>query len=420
MTAPTFDNWLSILVGWLFSPRRTITGILIAAGVAGKRHHSAYHRFFASARWSLDRLGLAIADLVLLLLPRDEVVFGALDDTLARKCGRKIFGAGMHHDPLQSSRGKAIVARGHSWVVFAILVQLPFTGTWFALPVLFRLYRNKKTAPANAYRTRPQLAVDMLHVLAARFPERRFHVLGDSAYGGASVARHLPAGFDLTTRMHFDAEVYAMRPKRRKKGPGRPRKRGDRLPSPRQLLADRRGRIRALDLYGRRDKIRFVTQTCLWYRVLPDRPIKFVAVQPLSGGRKPQAFYTTDVSAKAEEILSRYARRWSIEMTFREAKQRLGFEQPQGWSERAVLRTAPMAMLIYSLVVIWFARRPRKASCATPKRPWFRQRQRVSFADMLATLKRACVRETVSSHPRRSRHLPKHFETLLVHCAGAA
>src|SRR5207244_3272793 len=80
MTAPTFRNWVTVLGGWLFAPRRTVTGMLIAANVAGKRHHSAYHRVFAEAVWSMDLLGLAILGLALALHPKGRPIFLSLDD----------------------------------------------------------------------------------------------------------------------------------------------------------------------------------------------------------------------------------------------------------------------------------------------------------------------------------------------------
>ncbi len=420
MTAPTFHRWITLLAGWLFAPRRTVTGILIAAGVSGKRHHAGFHRFFASARWSLDRLGLAILGLVLSLVPRSRVIFLSLDDTLARKRGRKIFGVGMHHDPLISSRKKAVLNRGHSWVVLSIVVELPFAkGLAYSLPVLFRLYRNKQSGAGKGYRTRPALAVEMLGKLAAAFAGRRFHLLADSAYAGRSVVRHLPAGFEFTGRLHFDARLFA-RPEPRKKGvPGRTRKRGERLPSPRQLLAGGRGARVTFDLYGRREEARVVTQDCQWYGTLGPRIVRVVAVKPKSG-RRPQAFYTTDLEANPIEILRRYSLRWSIEVAFRDSKQCLGFEEPQGWSRNAVLRTAPMAMLLYSLVIVWFAKRKKKSRVALPARPWYVQRRRASFADMLATLKREAIYESNSAHPRSARHVPKSLANLVVHCAGAA
>lgn len=422
MTAPTFRNWVRLLGGWLFAPRRTVTGMLIAADIAGKRHHSAFHRVFSAARWSMDALGLAILGLALTLHPKDRPIFLSLDDTLARKRGRKIFGVGMHHDPLLSSRKRAVLNRGHSWVVLGVVLELPFAkGLAYSLPFFVRLYRNKQTKQLGGrYRTRPELAVVMLKKLAAAYPDRRFHVLADSAYAGRSVVAHLPEGFDFTGRIHFDAQIFA-RPEPRKRGRvGRPRKRGERLPSPREMLAQQTGRVLQLDIYGRREKVRVVTQDGLWHKATGSRPVRIVAVEPKTGGRKPQAFYSTDLTASATEILRRYAMRWSLEVTFHDSKQSLGFEEPQGWTRKAVLRTGPMAMLLYSLVVIWFAKRRRKDRVAVPNRPWYMARRRASFADMLATLKRECIDEEISSSRGRGRHIPISIKTLVVHCAGAA
>ena len=83
MTAPTFSNLTTIMAGWAFAPRRTVTGMLLAAGAVGKKHHSAFHRLFAQAQWSLDRLGLVVFDLIAPWLAGDQI-FLALDDTLAQ------------------------------------------------------------------------------------------------------------------------------------------------------------------------------------------------------------------------------------------------------------------------------------------------------------------------------------------------
>jgi len=158
MTRPTFQTFLLLLTGWLFARRRTVTGMILAAGAVGTKHHSAFHRLFASARWSLDELVLAVFDLMLRLVDPAATVFLAVDDTLARKRGRKISGVGMHHDPILSSRGCAVVNWGHNWVVLGVLVELPvLKGRWFCLPVLVRLYRSKQTVAKRGgrYRTRP-------------------------------------------------------------------------------------------------------------------------------------------------------------------------------------------------------------------------------------------------------------------------
>ena len=102
MTTPTFHSFLTVISGWAFARRHTVTGMILAADAVGAKHYSAYHRLFAAARWSLDELGLAVFALIVPLL--DGLVLLGVDDTLARKRGLKVFGVGMHHDPLLSTR----------------------------------------------------------------------------------------------------------------------------------------------------------------------------------------------------------------------------------------------------------------------------------------------------------------------------
>ncbi len=187
-TVPTFNRFLIVLTGWVFARRRVITRLIEAADAVGAKHHSTFHRVFSSARWSLDELGLAIFALIEPWLTDDAVLL-SLDDTLARKRGLKVFGVGMHHDPLLSSRKTAVMNWGHRWVVLGVIVVFPFRpGYALCLPILFRLYVNKKTATKKRlrYRTRPELAVEMLATLCGRHENHRFHAVGDSAYGDCS------------------------------------------------------------------------------------------------------------------------------------------------------------------------------------------------------------------------------------------
>ncbi|MCP5117193.1 MAG: transposase [bacterium] len=419
MTAPTFNSFLTVLTGWVFARRRVVTRMIEAAGAVETKHHSAFHRVFAAARWSLDELGLAI---FALSEPwrDDDAVLLSLDDTLARKRGLKIFGVGMHHDPLLSTRKTALMNWGHSWVVLSVIVEFPFRpGHYFSLPILFRLYVNKKTATKKRlrYRTRPELAVEMLDVLCTRCENQHFHAIGDSAYGGQSVLAHLPENCDLTSRLDLDARLYDPPPVRKPGTNGRPRKRGRRLPAPRQML-ERRTRRLTLDIYGRRDRSRVADQVARVHAV-PDRPLRIVAVEPLTGGRKVQAFYSTSHEVTAERVLTWYARRWSIEETFHDAKGHLGFEQPQGWSRKAVERTAPTAMLLYSLIVLWFAAEGHRHYRA-PHRPWYRSKCCASFADMLNTLRCESVREQVLALGLQGQGSRNVMKTLLIAVQQAA
>lgn len=395
MTAPTFNSFVTMLTGWVFAPRRTVTRMILAAGDTAHKHYSSYHRLFSAARWSLDAVGLALFDMIAPWC--GETIFVAIDDTLARKRGLKMFGAGMHHDPLLSSRGKKIMNWGHSWVVAGVIVELPFRpGHYYCLPILFRLYLNKAKANKHrrVHRTRPELAVAMLEVLCKHRQNKRFHAIADSAYGGQSVLANLPAGCDLTSRLVKDARLYEAPPARQPGQRGRSRVRGAKLPTPREMLAGRCRRV-TWDIYGRSEAAR-LADACARVFAVPDRPLRVVAVEALQGGRGQEAFYSTCHEATAEQVIGWYAARWSLEVANHDSKQSLGFEEPQGWSRRAVERTAPMAMLLYSLVLLWFAREGHR-QYQPLECPWYVSKTEPSFADMLATLRRESVRQRILS-----------------------
>ena len=395
MTAPSFQNLLTLVTGWIFARRRTVTQMIVAAGALEDKHFSSFHRFFSQAAWSRDDMGLAVFGLLRPWL--GGVVFLGVDDTLARKRGLKMFGTGMHIDPLLSSRGYKVTNWGHCWVVLSVLVEFSFwPGRYFSLPILFRLYLNKKKAKklCKAYRSKPQLTMEMLQLLCETHKNLQFHLVGDSAYGGRSILGVLPGNCDLTSRAVLDARLYEAPPMRKPGQRGRGRRRGKKLPTPKQMLSKRCRRI-ALSIYGRTESARVAEAEARMFAV-PERPLRIVAVEALAGGRGMEAFYSTVFDATAEQVLTWYSMRWSVEVTFHDSKQHLGFEQPQGWSEEAVQRTAPMAMLLYSAIVHWYALEGRLHERLSIL-PWYTRKSQASFADMLATLKRVSLRQRISA-----------------------
>jgi DDE superfamily endonuclease len=413
-TAPSLTTFELLLSGWVFARRRTVTAMVLAADAVGRKHHASFHRFFAAACWSLDALGQLVFALVEPFC--EDGLALSIDDTLCRKRGTKrLFGAGMHHDPLASSKRMAVMSWGHCWVVCCVVVRLPFAPERrFSLPVAFRLYLGPKVAARwrLAARTRPKLAVELLHLVCGWRPARRYHAVADSAYGGESVLGHLPTNCDLTSRLVLNARLHAPPAPPTRARVGRPRKRGERLPTPEQMLRQRGERL-ALDLYGRKgERVRTVVAQGCAFKV-PARLLTVVAVEPLTGRRPVQAFYSTVAGDTATAVLTRYAGRWSIEEANKASKTDLGMQQPQGWSRLAVRRTAPMAMLLYSLIVVWFARIGHRLYRPLD-RPWYRAKNCLSFADMLRTLRVASLRAEVSAHlppGRGRRNVQKLLET---------
>jgi len=388
-TAPTFATFQHVIAGWVLCVgRHTVTGVLRASGAVGVKHHSSFHRFFRSAVWAPDRIGLCLLKMVLALAPKDAVIVMPLDDTLGRHTGKHIRGAAMHHDPLLSTRAKAVFHWGHIWVVLAIVIRVPAWNKSFALPVLARLYRSKKLCEAEGrpFFKKTELAAQMIAIVAAAAGKRAFCVVADNAYANSSIVKPLPANVHFIGRGRLDAALYARpRPQRM----GRPRVKGRRLPSPeaRALSALGWHRVR-VNVYDRPVTVRVKVFDALWYKVSGGRMLRFVLVRGWPGHDDDDVLCCTDLTLDAKEIIRRFCLRWSIEVTFQESKGRLGLEDPQNRTERAVERTAPMALWVYTLTVIWYLGLDRRLKSAQlPRFPWYRKRV-PTFSDMLAALRR--------------------------------
>lgn len=401
-TAPSFVTFLRLMSGWVLTHRRRfVTDLIWSSGSTRQGHHSRYHRFFSQSVWELDALSWVLAKLLVSIFAPTGLIELGGDDTLCRKRGLTVYGTGMHHDPLISSRAKPLVSWGHDWVVLAMLVRCPWAPTkvW-ALPIGFRLYRNRQGLTKGRkgkkskrrdpnHRTRPQLLVELLQLAAGWFPERIFVVSGDSAYGGQSVLSKLPPNVHLISHVHPKGALYKPAPPLVPGQKGRHRKRGERLPGMTAWATNDKQPWKKLpfDQFGLHTSLLAKTIQALYYTAGKDRLLTIVLVRDAEGKRPDQMFYCTHLQWSVRDILSRYACRWAIEVTFENSKQLLGLEDPANRTELAVRRTAPMALVLYSLIVAWFHREGHQ-QVTFPDRPWYRQKREPSFADMLSTLRR--------------------------------
>ena len=391
----------------------------MGTSATGNGYWSRFHRFFSHAAWDIDTFSLFLAKSVLTILAPGATFLWAVDDTLCRKRGLTLYGAGMHYDPLISSRSKALVSWGHDWVVLCLILVHPWWAPTkvFALPIAGRLYINRqekkrksrksqgRSSPAQPpHRTRPELALELIELAARWFPGDEILVLGDSTYGGRSVLSHLPRNVQVISRVHPKAALYKPAPPKKKGTPGPARKKGDRLPGMAAWAADEKRPWTRLDFnqFGLHATLEVKTIQGLYYKAGRDRLLTIVLVHDVEGKRPDQMFYCTKLDWTAERVLSTYASRWAVECTFEYCKQFLGLEDPANRLPKAVERTAPMAMFIYTIVVVWF-HRTGHGFVHFPFRPWYRHKKEASFADILTTLRRLSYEEKIEGVlPKRS------------------
>lgn len=421
---PSFDTFLVLAGGWVLNlGRHTVTATIRAANAVGWKHFSSFHRFFAAASWLTDEVGVVVVRLVERWVPKDQPVLVAIDDTLGRHTGKNIAAASMHRDPLLSTGKLLYFHWGHLWVVAGITIRA-FDKSW-CLPVLFRLYRGKKRCAADKrqYRKTPELAAELIRLLAEVLPHRRIVVVADAAYTNSSVIKRRPSNVTMIGRSRLDAAIYQPPPVRRAGQMGRPRVRGAKLPSPAARIAAGKLPWQKLrvTVYGKTVTVSVGVIDALWYVAAGSELIRLVVVRDFPGHEKDDVFACTDPTLSPVSIIETFANRWSLEVTFHEVKGKLGFEDPQNRTELAVERTAPFALWMYSLVILWYLDIGQKLRCARMKvMPWYRDKSAPAFSDMLATLRRASWSQRLSDPRGNHSTSRKILGPLIEHLSAAA
>jgi len=386
----SFAIFAELVGGWVLAPgRRTITAIISVADPAGRRAHDAYHRFLRDGAWVIARLWRMLATHAVDRFAPTGVVALDCDDTLFHKSGRHIDGAGVFRDAVRSTGRRVVYALGLNLVVITVRVSPPWGGCPIGVPVNVRLHR--KGDPTSTV----EHAAEMIRELADWLPERSFHLCCDGAYACLAGAQ-LPR-CHVTSRMRRDAALYEPAPPRTGRR-GRPRTKGDRLPTPAGLAAQARRRdwqrVR-IDVRGHSVERLVYVRDVLWYTVNKHDLVRLVIVRDPTGNEPDDFFFTTDLTATGAEVASRYAGRWSIEVTFRDAKQHLGGEDPQCWKRQGPERAAAISLWLHGLIWCWYLD-THPTGGTWPIRPWYRRKTTPSFLDALAALRRLHWRQRIT------------------------
>ncbi len=256
-TSPTFSTFAALVTGLSANiGQGTVTGMLLGANLTRHWSHDRAHSFFARARCDPQTLGASLSHLVVRsLVPDGTPLTVAVDDTLSKRRGKKVFGAAWQHD--DSATGRDGNGYGTCFVVLGLVVELPFPSRPVCLPIAARLHRPK------GEQTKVELAASMIRFLAACHWSRRIDVVADAAYHGRAL-RDLPASVTFTTRVPSNAVLHALAPPPTGRR-GRPRLKGGRLATPAEPAATRVFTLPAVVRYGRIETVFAAETTCLWY-----------------------------------------------------------------------------------------------------------------------------------------------------------
>jgi hypothetical protein len=252
-------------------------------------------------------------------------------------------------------------------------------------------------------------------------------VVGDSAFAAieflAAVCNHVC----VVTRLRLDANLFHFPPPKRK-GPGRRPIKGKPHKKLSAILKDRNvawTRYRVSLWYGRTNRILDIaTGTAIWYRGgVPPVPIRWLLVRDPTGELDPQAFLATDRDAHPRDILAWFVTRWQVEVTFEETRAHLGVETQRQWSDKAILRTTPALLALFSIVTLWTHDLAKSQKLKPRAAAWY-PKSFLTFSDAIAAVRREIWAHQIScmSRPRRDRieipcHIWRRMETALAYAA---
>ena len=389
-----------LLAGAVLAPgRRTVSSALRAMGLDQERRFHRYHRVLSRASWSSREASRVLLGLLVeVFVPDGPLVLG-VDETLERRRGKKIVAKGIYRDPVRSSHGHFVKTSGLRWVCLMLLVPIPWASRVWALPFLSTLAPSERYAQERGKKRHKKMtewAWQLLLLARHWYPKRGIVAVADAGYASLKLlhrCRSLSDPITFITRLRLDAALYEPAPPRRPHQMGRPRLKGERLPN---LSAVAEGPstgwapLEVSDWYGARERtVELVSDTAVWYHTgLPPVPLRWVLIRDPKEEFETQALLCTDLDAKPGQIIRWFVRRWQMEATFQEVRQRLRFETQRHWSQEAIRRTAPALLGLFSLVTLFAHQRMIDKSAKTVRRTAWYDKKYPTFSDALAVVRR--------------------------------
>jgi DDE superfamily endonuclease len=378
----------------LTTGQRTVSAILRVMGLSQDHNYAMYHHVLSRAVWS----GLAASAILLRVLLKTfdlggDLVFG-IDETIERRRGEKITAKGIYRDPVRSSKSHFVKASGLRWISVMWLMPIPWAQRIWALPFLTalapseRYYEQRGRQPKKLTDWARQLVYQVRRWL----PDRTLIFVGDSTYAALDFlhdCQTLLKPVTFITRLRLDAALYTPAPPY--PGQGRPRKKGERLPTPQQVI-DHPTTVWTrvtLPWYNHQPRaLDIATGTAVWYHTgLPAVPIRYVLIRDVIGKFDPQALLCTDLSLTPDYILACFMRRWQMEPTFRHVREHLGVETQRQWSDKAIARTTPALLGLFSLITLLANALLTRHDLTIRTTAWY-SKTLPTFSDALALVRR--------------------------------
>lgn len=392
---PVWRHVQVLLIGAILAPgKRTVTAALRVCGLSRERHFQTYHRVLNRACWSSRAASRILLSLLVSALASEGALVFAIDDTIERRRGARIKAKGIYRDPVRSSHSHFVKASGVRWLSLMLTTHVVWAERVWALPVLSclcpseRYYEGHGRAPKKLTTWARQMILQVKRWM----PEREVVVVADSSFAALELLSAVRRSVTMITRLRMDAALYDPAPVRRPRQNGRPRLKGARLPTLAAVLKSEQtawSEHRVAGWYGGTERIvEVASATAVWYHTgLPPVPVRWVIVRDPADEFSAQALLSTNLESDPAQMLEWFVRRWQVEVTFEEARAHLGMETQRQWSDKAIARTTPAVLALFSVVTLLAHHRYReKQELFVRQAAWYVKRL-PTFADALATVR---------------------------------
>lgn len=397
----TSRKWFpSIMLGmFLAIGRRTVTTWLRASGEEKnfRQHYYQIARYGERSQPINDQLAKMTLEQLEGILQNSNKITVVIDDTPEKRYGKKIEGAGWHHNPTPS-RTDAKICFGHCWVVMSLIVEHPLWGT-ISLPLNAFLYvRQKEIRKLQKkykikFKTKTKLAVDLVKWLLPQITAfgKPLELIVDGGYAKESVLLPLmEKGVTVVTRLRKDAKLFEVPPPRVKGQRGPNRKYGTRI-----SLEELTWYWDGWETVECRQYGRHVEKTVCTFiatsQITRGKPFRVVLIWEENGKWVP--LISTDVEMSVVEILETYATRFSIEEMFKDLKEEWGLGKQQVRNLNANIGTTMMIMWGYTLVELWAWEEKEDRLKDRSRSPWDDVLRRPSHADKRNALRRTMIEQ---------------------------
>lgn len=394
---PTWIKAQILFIGAILATgKRTVTATLRVMGLSEERHFSKYHQVLNRAVWSPRHLSEILLALLIKYLDSDEtqpVVFG-IDDTIERRWGSKIAKRGIYRDAVRSSKSHFVKTSGLRWISLMWLTSISWAKRVWALPFLTVLAPSERyhKQAGRQHKKLTDWARQMIYQLRRWLPHRELIVVADYSYAALELlhaCQTMVNPVTLITRLRLDAALYEPAPPPSGKA-GRPHKKGKRLPTLQAVLDDSQTKWQTVKVRwydGQTQLMAITSQTAVWYHSgKPPVPIRWVLIRDPQEEYATIALLSTCLALDALQIVNWFVQRWQVEVTFEEVRAHLGVETQRQWSDKAIERTTPILLGLFSWITLAAHLLVERGQLSVRQAAWY-VKERPTFADALSAVR---------------------------------